>query len=64
MHSLTRVGVNEIDVSEVTATDQAGMALCLLAQKRYGANIGQQSLCFASAWQGALRVPGAMEIAL
>ena len=31
MHSLTRVGVAEIDVSAVTAVDQAGLALCLAA---------------------------------
>lgn len=64
MHSLTRVGVNEIDVSEVTAVDQAGLALCLVAQGRYKAVIGQQSECFAKAWRESLRVPGAMEVEL
>lgn len=64
MHSLTRVGVDEIDVSAVTATDQAGLALCLLAQNRYGASIGQQSGCFANAWRECLRVPSAMEVGL
>lgn len=64
MHSLTRVGVDGIDVSEVTAIDQAGPALCLLAQSRYGAGIGRQSECFAADWHGVLRAPAAMEIAL
>lgn len=64
MYSLTRVGVDEIDVSEVTAVDQAGLALCLVAQGRYGVRIGQQSECFANAWREALKVPGAMDIEL
>lgn len=60
MYSLTRVGVDEIDVSEVTAVDQAGLALCLLAQGRYGIRIGQQSECFSKAWREALRVQGGL----
>lgn len=61
MHSLARVGVDELDVAEVTAVDQAGLALCLIAQGRYGVRIGQQSECFAKAWQEIVAVPGARE---
>lgn len=59
MHGLTRVGVDEIDASEVTAVDREGLALCLVAQGRHGIPVGQQSECFAKAWREALRVPGA-----
>jgi hypothetical protein len=53
MHALTRVGVNEIDVEAVTAVDQAGLALCLVAAGRHGVEIGAQSECFALAWKQA-----------
>ena len=58
MHALTRVGVNEIDMSGVTALDQPGLALCLVATSRHGVEIGEQSGCFASAWKTALARPG------
>lgn len=58
MHSLTRVGVDEIDLSGVTAVDQAGIALCLTAVSRHGATVGAQSECFARQWEEALRQPG------
>ena len=57
MHALTRVGVDEIDASAVTAVDPAGMALCLLAVGRYQARIAGQSVCFAQAWAQALSAP-------
>lgn len=50
IHSLTRVKVDEIDVSAVTAVDQAGMALCLTAMNHHGVTIGKQSSCFARNW--------------
>jgi hypothetical protein len=53
MHALTRVGVNEIDVEAVTAVDQPGLALCLVATGRHGVEIGAQSECFAEAWKQA-----------
>ena len=59
MHALTRVGVNEIDMSGVTALDQPGLALCLVATSRHGVEIGEQSECFAAAWKTALAKPGA-----
>ncbi len=58
MHALTRVGVNEIDLSGVTAIDQPGLALCLVATSRHGVEIGEQSESFASAWKNALARPG------
>lgn len=61
MHALTRVGVGEIDLSRVTATDQAGLALCLVATSRHGVEIGEQSECFASAWRSALVRPGTIQ---
>lgn len=64
MYSLTRVGVDEIDVSEVTAVDRAGLDLCLLAQGRYGAHIGQQSECFSKAWRETLNVTATMSVDL
>lgn len=57
MHALTRVGVDEIDVSAVTAVDPSGLALCLIATSRHGAMIGDQSACFAVAWKQALALP-------
>lgn len=61
MHALTRVGVNEIDVEAVTAVDQGGLALCLVATGRHGVEIGAQSACFSSAWNSALAAPGQIE---
>lgn len=58
MHALTRVGVDQIDVGAVTAVEQAGLALCLVATERYGATLGEQSDCFSGAWQLALAAPG------
>lgn len=61
MHALTRVGVDEIDLDGVTLVDQAGLALCLVANNRHGVKIGAQSPCFAEAWLQALAVPGECE---
>ena len=57
MHALTRVGVDEIDVAAVTAVDQGGIALCLVATSRHGVAIGAKSACFAEAWAQALTNP-------
>jgi hypothetical protein len=59
MHALTRVGVDELDLKAVTAVDQGGLALCLVATGRYGVTLGSQSACFAEAWKLAQAVPGA-----
>jgi len=61
MHALTRVGVDEIDLEAVTAVDQGGLALCLVATSHHGVAIGAQSPCFAGAWKQALAVPGASD---
>ena len=61
MHALTRMGVDEIDLEGVTAVEQAGLALCLVATKRHGVMIGDQSACFAEAWALALAAPGNLE---
>ena len=61
MHALTRVGVDEIDVGGVTTVDQAGLALCLVATRRYGIILREQSECFASAWKLALAAPGTQD---
>ena len=50
-YSLTKIGVDEINVGEVSQVDQAGLNLCLEAVAKYGACIGEQSECFAAAWQ-------------
>ena len=61
MHALTRVGIDEIDLESVTAVDQSGLALCLVATSRHRVAIGAQSECFAGAWKLALAIPGALE---
>jgi hypothetical protein len=60
MHALTRVGVDELDVEGVTFVDQGGLALCLVATTRHRVVIGDQSACFAEAWQQALAAPGSL----
>ncbi len=61
MHALTRMGVDEIDLEGVTAVEQAGLALCLVATNRHRVAIGAQSPCFAEAWALALAAPGSLE---
>ena len=61
MHALTRMGVDEIDLEGVTAVEQAGLALCLVAANRHRVTIGAQSPCFAEAWAQALTAPGPLE---
>ena len=58
MHALTRVGVEEIDVSGVTTVDPSGLALCLVATTRHAVSLGKQSECFATAWQQVQAAPG------
>ena len=49
MHGLSRAGIAELDLSEVTRIDVEGVALCSLAVSRYGVRIGQRSLCVEEA---------------
>lgn len=51
VHALTRGGVDRIDVSGVTAVDEDGLNLCLLAMGRYQVDVSQGSECFAKAWE-------------
>jgi hypothetical protein len=64
MHAVTRVGVDEIDLADVTVVEQAGLALCLVAIERHGAIIGSQSECFAYALKAAMALPGSPAAAL
>ncbi|MDQ5960873.1 MAG: hypothetical protein QG592_1956 [Pseudomonadota bacterium] len=50
MHAVARVGVAEIDLSEVTLIDKEGVALCTLAVTRYGVNAARRSSCVQAAW--------------
>lgn len=60
MHALTRVGIDEIDLADVSTVEQAGIALCLVATSRYGATLGAMSPCVAEAWKQALAAPGTL----
>lgn len=57
MHAVTRVGVDEIDVSAVTAVDPAGLALCVVATGRHSVKLGGQSACFVAAWSNVMNQP-------
>ncbi len=61
MHALTRVGVDEMDLGSVTAVDQNGLALCLIATNRHKVAIGAQSQSFADAWKLAQTLPGIIQ---
>lgn len=53
MYGLTRVGVNELDLSAVTGIDSGGLALCLIATEQYEVSIGARSPCVENAWAEA-----------
>lgn len=53
-YSLTKVGVDEMDLSAVTLVDAAGLELCVNAIVHHGASIGDMSECFAEAWKHAV----------
>jgi hypothetical protein len=55
MHGLTKVGVDEMDLSGVTEIDGAGMDLCRLAVERHNVEIVRPSprVCAVMAGQGA-----------
>lgn len=50
MHTLTRMGIVEIDLAGVSRVDAAGMALCRLAVQQ-GVALGAQSPVFTDAWR-------------
>lgn len=51
MHGLSRVGIAEIDLSEVTRIDNEGVAMCAHAVARYGVRAERRSPCVLAAWQ-------------
>lgn len=52
MHGLSRAGIAELDLSEVTRIDAEGVALCGIAVSRYGVRLGQRSRCVEEALPG------------
>ncbi len=62
MHSLSKVGIDAIDVSAVTAVEPAGMALCMVAVGHYGVRLDKQSVCFEEAWKESRHHPEWLDI--
>ena len=52
MHGLTRVGVDEMDLSAVTGMDRDGLELCRIAVEQYRVALIQPSPCVASGLAG------------
>lgn len=52
MHGLTRVGVDEMDLSAVTGMDRDGLELCRIAVEKYHVALIQPSPCVASGLAG------------
>ena len=50
MHGVERVGVSEIDLSEVTKIDEAGVSMCAQAVSRFGVRAERRSPCVQAAW--------------
>lgn len=50
MHGLTRVGVDEIDLSGVTRIDRDGLALCAIALEKFEVQAWQFSPCVDAVW--------------
>jgi hypothetical protein len=53
MHAVQRVGVVEIDLSEVTMIDGEGVSMCQLAVSSFGVRAERRSACVQAAWQRA-----------
>lgn len=51
LHGVARVGVVEIDLSEVTLIDGDGVSMCALAVSRYGVRADRRSPCVVNAWR-------------
>lgn len=51
MNGLTRVGVDEIDLSGVTRIDSSGLALCAIALETFEVKTWQRSPCVESVWR-------------
>jgi len=54
-HALDKMGVDEIDLSEVSTVDADGLALCVVASERGGVLIERLSPAVANLWQAARR---------
>jgi len=57
-HALDKMGVAEIDLSEVTSVDADGLALCVVASEKSGVVIERLSPAVANLWRSA-RQPAA-----
>lgn len=51
LHAVQRVGVAELDLSEVTYVDKDGLSMCALAIARYGIRAERRSPCVEAAWR-------------
>lgn len=51
LHGVERVGVVEIDLSEVTRIDHEGVSMCALAVSRHGVRAERRSACVQAAWR-------------
>lgn len=60
-YGLTKMGIDELDLADVTFVDDEGMRLCAKAVGRYGAKIGEMSECFAAAWEQLTRSQKALQ---
>lgn len=54
-HVLEKMGVAEIDLSEVTSVDADGLALCMVAAEKNGVIIERLSPAVAQLWRAARR---------
>lgn len=52
LHSLTRVGIDDIDLSGVTGIDADGLDLCRIAIEQHGIPVSRRSSCVASGMAG------------
>ena len=52
LHGLTRVGIDDIDLSGVTDIDAEGIDLCRIAIEKHGVAVSRPSPCVASGMAG------------
>ena len=62
MHGLTRMGVDELDLSAVTEIDSAGLDLCQVAVEQHRVGIVRPSPCVRVAMTGRKALAGLEEI--
>jgi hypothetical protein len=61
MHGLTRMGVDELDLSAVTDIDSAGLDLCRIAVEQHGVGIVRPSPCMRAALKGQVALACTVE---